>query len=143
MRAARLTALGPRAEISTGGGVSGSEYTRAFSTWYQRPSWLVSPPSQSLRMTSTASSSISRRLSTRGQRWPRMCSLRFSPLPTPNRKRPSSSRAAVAAAWARTAGWTRKVGQVTAVVTLRLVVAAMPPTTDHTNGLWPWLSFHG
>jgi hypothetical protein len=37
----------------------------------------------------------------------------------------------------------RMVGQVTAVVTLRLVVAAMPPITDHTNGLWPWLSFQG
>jgi hypothetical protein len=69
--------------------------------------------------------------------------LRFSPLPTPNRKRPGSRRAAVAAAWARMAGWIRKVGQVTAVVTLRLVVAAMPPMTDHTNGLWPWLSFQG
>ena len=49
----------------------------------------------------------------------------------------------MAAAWARMAGWIRIVGQVTPVVTFRLVVAAMPPITDHTNGLWPWLSFQG
>ena len=49
----------------------------------------------------------------------------------------------MAAAWARMAGWIRTVGQVTPVVTLRLVVAAIPPITDHTNGLWPWLSFQG
>ena len=56
---------------------------------------------------------------------------------------PSRAREAVAAAWARMAGWIRTVGQVTPVVTVRLVVAAIPPITVHTNGLWPWLSFQG
>ena len=64
-------------------------------------------------MTSTASSSISRRMSVSGQRSPRMCSLSASPVPTPSSKRPSSSTAAVAAAWATIAGWMRTVGQVT------------------------------
>ena len=49
----------------------------------------------------------------------------------------------MAVAWASTAGWMRRIGQVTAVVTSRPVVAAMPPITDQTNGDWPWLSIHG
>ena len=65
-------------------------------------------------MTCTASSSMSRRMSVSGQPSPRMCSLRFSPLPTPKRNRPSRSSDAVAVAWARTAGWMRTVGHVTA-----------------------------
>ena len=54
-----------------------------------------------------------------------------------------SSTALVAAAWAMTAGWMRTVGQVTPVVTGRLVASASAPITDHTNGLWPCSSFHG
>ena len=65
-------------------------------------------------------------------------------MPTPKRNRPSGNRFEdVAVAWARIAGWMRVVGQVTAVVTVRLVVAAMPPITDHTKGDWPWRSIHG
>src|SRR3954471_20158477 len=94
-------------------------------------------------MTSMASSSISRRTSASGQCSPRMCSLSASPLPTPRLKRPSSMTALVAAAWATTAGWMRRVGQVTPVVTPSPVVAAIAPITDHTNGLWPCSSFHG
>ena len=49
----------------------------------------------------------------------------------------------VAAAWATIAGWMRTVGQVTPVVTGRLVASASAPMTDHTNGLWPCSSFQG
>ena len=63
-----------------------------------------------------------------------MCSLSASPLPTPRLKRPSSSTALVAAAWAMIAGWMRTVGQVTPVVTGRSVACASAPITDHTNG---------
>ena len=66
-----------------------------------------------------------------------MCSLSASPLPTPNAKRPSSSTAEVAAAWASTAGWMRTVGQVTAVVTCSRSVAAAsaPMTRPHERAL--------
>ena len=94
-------------------------------------------------MTSTASSSISRRTSASGQWSPRMCSLSASPLPTPSAKRPSCMTPLVAAAWAITAGWMRTVGHVTPVVTGRLVAALSAPITDHTNELWPCSSFHG
>ena len=101
-------------------------------------------PCQSVRITSTASSSISSRTSASGQRSPRMCSLSASPLPTPRVKRPSSSTALVAAAWAMIAGWMRTVGQVTAGGDRqRRSPAAIAPITDHTNGLWPCSSFHG
>src|SRR5438874_406667 len=46
-----------------------------------------------------------------------MCSLSASPVPTPSTNRPSSMTALVAAACATTAGWSRVVGQVTAVIT--------------------------
>ena len=50
----------------------------------------------------------------------------------------------VAEAWAMIAGWTRMIGQVTPVPTRsRLVVAAMPPSTDHTKGELPCLSVQG
>ena len=50
----------------------------------------------------------------------------------------------MAAAWAMIAGWMRIVGQVTAVVTFIAEVAwAIAPIVDHTNGLWPCLSFQG
>ena len=41
------------------------------------------------------------------------------------------------------AGWMRKVGQVTAVVILSRVVAAIAPSTVQTNGDSPWLLIHG
>jgi len=73
-----------------------------------------------------------------------MCSLRFSPVPTPKKKRPGIIAAVVAAACATIAGCVLMVGQVTPVPTLRRSVAcAMPPITDHTNGLWPCLSIQG
>jgi hypothetical protein len=67
-----------------------------------------------------------------------MCSLRFSPVPTPRKKRPGISAAVVAAAWATMAGWILTVGHVTAVPTIRRRVAwAIAPSTLQTNGLWP------
>ena len=94
-------------------------------------------------MIATASASIDRRSSVLGQRSPRMCSLRASPVPTPRRNRPPVRSEDVAAAWAMIAGWMRTVGQVTAVVTSSDVVAAMAPITLQTNGLSPWSSNHG
>ena len=73
-----------------------------------------------------------------------MCSLSASPLPTPNVKFPSSRTAAVAAAWAFTAGWIRIVGHVTAVVTCMPGAAcAIAPIVPQTKPLWPWASFQG
>jgi hypothetical protein len=73
-----------------------------------------------------------------------MCSLSASPLPTPSRKRPGSSVAVVAAAWATMPGWVRTVGQVTAVIQrMRCVACAAAPSTDQTNGLSPCASVHG
>ena len=79
-----------------------------------------------------------------GQAVPTMCSFNASPEPTPRRKRPSKSTAAVAAAWATTAGWIRTIGAVTAVVqrTLR-VRAAIAPSSPHTNGDEPCASCQG
>jgi hypothetical protein len=97
-----------------------------------------------VRITSTASSNISRRSSASGQRSPRMCSLRASPLPRPSAKRPSSSTEEVAAAWAMIAGCMRTVGHVTAVVSfIREVDCAIAPIIDQTKPLWPCSSFHG
>ncbi len=95
-------------------------------------------------MTSTASSSISRRTSSVGQASPRMCSLRASPVPTPREKRPSNITAVVAAACASTAGWRRTIGAVTAVVHRTVeVLAAIAPRTLHTKGACPWALVHG
>ena len=91
-----------------------------------------------------ASWSIERRRSLGGQRSPSTCSLRFSPVPTPRKKRPGSIAAAVAAAWATIAGWSLIVGQVTPVpIRKDSVLAAIPPSTLQTNGLCPCLSIHG
>ena len=90
-----------------------------------------------------ASSSISSRTSADGQCVPRTCSFRASPLPTPSTKRPSVCTAAVAAAWAITAGWMRTVGHVTAVVIGSDTVSDSAPIVPHTNGDWPCSSFHG
>src|SRR3954453_17315467 len=68
-------------------------------------------------MTSTASSSISRRTGADGQRSPWMHSFSRSPVPTPRKKRPGIIAATVAAAWATIAGCVRIVGHVTAVPT--------------------------
>jgi hypothetical protein len=84
------------------------------------------------------------RTSMAGQRAPTTCSFRFSPVPTPRKKRPSSIAADVAAAWATMAGCVRIVGQVTPVpITRRVVTPARPPITDQTKGLWPCASVHG
>ncbi len=95
-------------------------------------------------MMSTASSSIAWRTSTRGHGSPRMCSLRFSPDPTPRKNRPGMRHSAVAAACAMIAGWMRTVGHVTAVPSRSVEVArAIPPMTAQTNGAWPCRSIHG
>jgi hypothetical protein len=89
-------------------------------------------------MIATASSSIAARVAYGGQRPPTMCSLRFSPVPRPRKKRPGISSATVAAAWAMTAGWYRTVGHVTPVPTaIRAVAWAIAPSMLHTNGLLP------
>ena len=50
----------------------------------------------------------------------------------------------MAAAWATTAGWMRTMGHVTPTATsIESVTDAIPPSTDHTNGLWPWLCTQG
>src|SRR5215213_10796546 len=94
-------------------------------------------------MTSTASSSISSRVSVEGQASPKMCSLSASPVPMPKEKRPFSITLDVAAAWAMIAGWMRTVGQVTPVVTGSEVAWDSPPITLHTNGELPCSWFHG
>jgi len=79
-----------------------------------------------------------------GQCRPTMCSLRFSPLPTPRKKRPGIIAPAVAAAWATMAGCTRMIGQVTPVPSMmRAVLRATAPTTAQTNGLCPCWSVQG
>jgi hypothetical protein len=73
-----------------------------------------------------------------------MCSLRFSPVPTPRKKRPGIIAAAVAAAWAIIAGWIRMVGQVTPVPRYSLVVAwAIPPMTLQAKKALPLLIYPG
>ena len=95
-------------------------------------------------MTWIASSSMLSRSSGVGHLSPRTCSLSASPVPTPSPKRPPKSSWVVAAACATISGWMRIVGAVTAVETrIRSVTCAMAPSTDQTNGLWPWLSSHG
>ena len=86
----------------------------------------------------TASSSISSRSSWLGQRSPRMCSFRFSPVPTPRKNRPGMSAALVAAACATIAGWNLTSGQVTPVPTASERVACeIAPIVLQTNGLSP------
>jgi hypothetical protein len=83
-----------------------------------------------------ASSSISRRSRVEGQRSPRTCSFKFSPVPTPRKNRPGMSAADVAAACATIAGWILIKGHVTPVPSrIDDVDAAMPPTTLQTNEL--------
>ncbi len=95
-------------------------------------------------MTSIASSSISRRTPGGGQPAPTTCSFRFSPVPTPRKKRPGIKRAAVAAAWATTAGCWRMIGHVTPVpIRIRDVACAMAPSTVQTCGLCPWAPIQG
>ncbi len=95
-------------------------------------------------MISTASSNISRRTAGGGHRVPMTCSLSASPVPSPRKNRPSNSSDVVAAACAITAGWMRTIGHVTPTPTcMRSVLAAMPPSTLHTNGLCPCADTHG
>ena len=95
-------------------------------------------------MTSSDSSSMSRRIAEFGHSSPKMCSLSASPVPTPRPKRPGIRVATVAAAWATIVGWMRIVGQVTAVWICSVdVTAARPPSTLQTNGELPCSSFHG
>ena len=51
-------------------------------------------------------------------------------MPTPRKKRPGISAAAVAAAWAMIAGWMRIVGQVTPVPTDQAVGRLGDPAED-------------
>jgi hypothetical protein len=67
----------------------------------------------------------------------------LSPEPTPREKRPCNITAEVAAAWAIIAGWMRKVGQVTPVVTGSVVAWERSPITDQTNALCPCSPVHG
>src|SRR5438270_313621 len=73
-----------------------------------------------------------------GERAAVTCSVRFSPVPTPRKKRPGIIAATDAAAWATIAGWIRISGQVTPVPTrIFSVDCAIPPSVDQTNGLSP------
>ena len=65
-------------------------------------------------------------------------------MPSPRKKRSPNSNEVVAAAWATTAGWIRTIGHVTPTPTRnRSVLAAIAPSTLHTNGLWPCALTHG
>lgn len=64
-----------------------------------------------------------------------MCSLRFSPVPRPRKKRPGIMAAAVAAAWAMMPGWIRMVGHVTPIW-MRDVTGAKPVTRLRKRGLY-------
>ena len=64
-------------------------------------------------------------------------------MPTPRVNLPSSCTAAVAAAWAMTAGWMRTIGQVTAVVTGSEQAWESAPMTPQTKALSPCSLFHG
>jgi hypothetical protein len=92
-----------------------------------------------------ASTSRAWRISVSGHPCPTMCSLRFSPVPTPRKKRPGIMAAAVAAGLRDDGGMDPSPsGQVTAVPSRsRFVACAIAPITLHTNGLWPWRSIHG
>ena len=95
-------------------------------------------------MIPTASSSMSRRTSAGGHPRPTTCSFRFSPLPSPSRKRPPLITATVAAFWATIAGWYRTVGQVTSdTSSARRVSTASAPSTDHAYALCSCDSSHG
>ena len=94
-------------------GSSGRSQIFAESTWKKSPAKFTRSPVSSERMISIASSSMSCRSPTAGQRSPTTCSLRFSPAPTLSWNRPSESTPSVAAFCATTAGWYRRVGQVT------------------------------
>src|SRR5438105_1325644 len=87
-------------------------------------------------MHATASSSIRCRSAAGGHRFPKMCSFRFSPVPTPRKNRPGIMASEVAAAWATSPGWILINGQVTPVPRRSPSVAwATPPITHHTKGL--------
>lgn len=96
---------GPDTAMPIAGGSSGRSHNRAFSTSKCAPWWLTYPPANSLRMMSTASSSISSRTCAAGRPAPTMCSFRFSPEPSPRRNLPSERSCMVAAFCATTAGW--------------------------------------
>src|SRR5215211_3094026 len=94
-------------------------------------------------MTAIASLSSSLRSLAEGQRCPVTCSFRFSPVPTPRKKRPGIISVTVAAAWATIAGWILISGHVTAVpIWISLVAPAIAPKTDQTNGLLPCRDVH-
>ena len=87
IRAASDDRLGAEPETTTGGGVLGQVVDAGVLDGVAVPGGLTAP-CHSVRITSTASSSISRRASASGQRWPRMCSFSASPLPTPRSEPP-------------------------------------------------------
>lgn len=104
---------------------------------------VTSLPVNSSRISPIASSSISSRSLSGGQRDSITCSLSASPVPTPSRNRPPVSAAVVAAACAITTGCVRTRGQVTAVAMGRDVASASAPITDQTNGDCPCSSSQG
>ena len=55
----------------------------------------------------------------------------------------AASNATVAACWATTAGWYRKVGHVTYVISGTRWVARHRPSTAHAFGAWPCASSQG
>ena len=96
-------------------------------------------------MTSIASSRRSWRTSVSGQRSPRMCSLRFSPLPTPRKKRPGEQRRRGRGGLGddRRVDPRGRAGDAGRRPRSARSPAATPPSTAQTNGLLPCWSTQG
>ena len=91
IRAGQLGRTGPNAETIDRDVVLGRVVEAGVLDGSSRPSWSTVVTGPQRRTTSTASSSMSMRSGAVGQRSPKMCSLRASPVPTPHEKRPSKS----------------------------------------------------
>lgn len=134
---------GPAAATNRSGAAAGRVQTRARSICQCAPRWPRRLPSHRSRTISIASSSRSRRAPAL-RHGPNGCSLRRSPVPTPRNVRPSDSTAHVATAWATFTGWERSPSAVTPVpISIRSVAWSIAPSSDHTNGAWPWCGTHG
>src|SRR5207237_8519137 len=80
---------------------------------------------------------------TSGQYPATTCSLSASPEPRPSQKRPGYIAAMVAAAWAITAGWYRKDGQVTPGPMSPLVCSAAATMNAQTKAALPCWGVQG
>ena len=132
--AASVADCRPDAATAIGTGRSGRSQRYASGTSKWLPENVSVSPLSSGRMICSASSNISCRCCTCGHP-PTTCSLRFSPAPRPSVNRPSESTPMVLAFCATTAGWYRRIGQVTNdISSARLVAWATAPSTDQAYG---------